>query len=137
MINSRTKGSAAEREVSKIIEEHTGIKLIRNLEQVRSGGHDLIVHNDCTGTVADNFRRLAIESKRYNVVNPADITRWWSQATYQAEMCELTPVLIYRADRRDWTAVVPLHYIRDDFFVNNELTVSMSIPVFCCIVREK
>lgn len=37
-INSRTKGATAEREFSTIIHEWSGIRLIRNLEQSRSGG---------------------------------------------------------------------------------------------------
>jgi hypothetical protein len=60
-INSRNKGSAAELEFSNIIYQWSGVRLIRNLEQSRSGGHDLIVHADAVGQVADSFRSLAIE----------------------------------------------------------------------------
>jgi Holliday junction resolvase len=138
-INSKTKGSSAERDVAKLIFDYTGIKLIRNLEQTRSGGYDLIVHPDEVGPVSDNFRRLAIESKRYRQADPVDIKGWWKQTVFQAEMAELEPILIYRADRRDWTVIAPLHYVRPDFGMSDafDLTLSMSIHVFCCIVREK
>jgi hypothetical protein len=139
-INSKTKGLSAERDVAKLIFDFTGIKLIRNLEQTRSGGHDLIVHPDEVGPVADNFRQLAIESKRYQQANPCNIKKWWEQTVEQAERASyLEPILIYRADRRDWTVIAPLHYVRPDFGVSNDisLTMAMSIPVFCCIVREK
>ncbi|MEQ1638799.1 MAG: hypothetical protein ABL903_19240 [Methylococcales bacterium] len=79
-INSRTKGAAAEREFSNLINDHAGIKLIRNLEQSRSGGHDLVVHPEESGIVADGFRTLAIECKRYSSVTPGLISLWWMQA---------------------------------------------------------
>jgi hypothetical protein len=69
-INSRNKGAGAELEFSNIIFQWAGIRLIRNLEQSRSGGHDLVVHPDEAGQVADSFRALAIEVKRYGKVTP-------------------------------------------------------------------
>jgi hypothetical protein len=70
-INSRAKGAGAELEFSSIVYQWAGIRLVRNLEQSRSGGFDLIVHSDETGQVADSFRSLAIECKRYGKVTPA------------------------------------------------------------------
>ena len=34
----RSKGSAGERELARLIDEHLGIRLVRNLEQSRRGG---------------------------------------------------------------------------------------------------
>ena len=57
---SRTKGASAERELIKLLEDHLGdivhqqnLSLQRNLEQTRSGGHDVIGLDD-----------IAIEVKR-------------------------------------------------------------------------
>ena len=43
-INSRQKGAGAEREFAGLVHDWSGVSLIRNLKQTRSGGHDLIVH---------------------------------------------------------------------------------------------
>jgi len=104
-INSRAKGAGAELEFSNIIYQWSGIRLIRNLEQSRSGGHDLIVHADEVGQVADSFRTLAIECKRYGKVTPGLIKTWWQQAREQAELNGLQPILAYRADRQDWQVI--------------------------------
>jgi hypothetical protein len=99
-INSRAKGAGAELEFSNIVYHWSGIRLIRNLEQSRSGGHDLIVHSDEVGQVADSFRSLAIECKRYSTITPGLIKTWWQQARDQAEHNRLQPILAYRADRQ-------------------------------------
>ena len=82
-INSRNKGASAELEFSNIVYQWSGIRLIRKLEQSRSGGHDLIVHADEVGQVADSFRSLAIEIKRHSKVTPGLIKTWWQQAQQQ------------------------------------------------------
>lgn len=53
-INSRNKGASAEREFSNIIYQWAGIRLIRNLEQSRSGGFDLTesLELDCTASMS-------------------------------------------------------------------------------------
>jgi hypothetical protein len=43
MINSRTKGAAAEREIFKILSDCLGVKVERNLVQTREGGADTVV----------------------------------------------------------------------------------------------
>ena len=91
-INSRAKGASSEREFCKLVYEWSGVRLIRNLEQSRSGGFDLIVHDDEVGQVADSFKTLAIECKRYSRVTPGLIKTWWTQARRQAEPNGLTPV---------------------------------------------
>lgn len=137
-INSRNKGASAEREFSNIIFQWSGIRLIRNLEQSRSGGFDLIVHPEEVGQIADSFRTLAIECKRYGKVTPGLIKTWWQQAREQAQPDRLYPVLAYRADRQDWLVIAPLHLVNPDLTesLDLECTVSMSIPALCSIVRE-
>ena len=137
-ISSRNKGASAEREFSNIIYQWAGIRLIRNLEQSRSGGFDLIVHPDELGQAADSFRTLAIECKRHCKATPGLIKAWWQQARMQADPHKLHPVLAYRADRQDWQVIVPLHLINPDLTESLELdcTASMSVPALCSIVRD-
>ena len=137
-INSRSKGAGAEIELANIIFQWCGVKLIRNLEQSRSGGHDLIVHQDETGQVADSFRTLAIECKRYGKVTPGLIRTWWQQARDQAERNRLHPVLAYRADRQDWQVITPLCLINADLSKDLSLdsTCTMSAIALCSVVRE-
>lgn len=137
-INSRTKGAAGEREFASEIHQWAGIKLIRNLEQCRAGGFDLVVHPDDQSEVADNFRALAIECKRYGKVTPGLIAAWWKQTRLQAEPDQLYPVLAYRADRTEWRVVTPLSLINPDLPRSLELdsTATMALPAFCAVVRE-
>ena len=137
-INSRAKGASAEREFSNEVYQWAGIKLIRNLEQSRSGGFDLIVHPDEVGSVSNAFRTLAIEIKRYAKPTPGLIATWWKQARQQAEPNRLHPVLAYRADRQNWQVIAPLHLINPDFDTSLELdsTATMALPAFCAVVRE-
>jgi len=136
-INSRNKGSAAELEFSSIIFNLSGIRLTRNLEQSRSGGHDLIVQADEVGQVADSFRSLAIEVKRHAKATPGLIKAWWAQAQQQAELNELTPILAYRADRQDWQVIAPLHIINGSMSINMGLdsTCSVSVQGFCRVIE--
>lgn len=137
-INSKAKGASAEREFSSEVHQWTGIKLIRNLEQSRSGGFDLIVHPDEVGAVSNAFRTLAIECKRYGKVTPGLIAAWWKQTRLQAEPDQLYPVLAYRADRTEWRVVTPLSLINPDLPRSLELdsTATMALPAFCAVVRE-
>jgi hypothetical protein len=137
-INSRGKGASSEREFCNIVYQWSGIRLIRNLEQSRSGGFDLIVHADEVGQVADSFRSLAIECKRYGKVTPGLIKTWWQQARDQAEPNRLHPVLAYRADRRDWQVIAPLYLINPDLSRNLGLdcTCTMSAIGFCSVVKK-
>jgi hypothetical protein len=43
MINSRTKGAVAEREIFNILSDCLGVKVERNLVQTREGGSDTVV----------------------------------------------------------------------------------------------
>jgi hypothetical protein len=137
-INSRAKGASSEREFSNLVYQWSGIRLIRNLEQSRSGGFDLIVHVDEVGQVADSFRTLAIECKRYSKVTPGLIKTWWQQARNQAEPNGLTPVLAYRANRCDWQVITPLHVINRTLSRNLglESTAVLSVIGFCGVLNS-
>ena len=137
-INSRAKGASSEREFCKLIYEWSGVRLIRNLEQSRSGGFDLIVHDDEVGQVADSFKTLAIECKRYSRVTPGLIKTWWTQARRQAEPNGLTPVLAYRADRQNWQVITPLCLVNATLSRNLglESTCTMSVIGFCNVIEK-
>jgi Holliday junction resolvase len=138
MIDSRVKGASAEREFAGLVRDWTGVRLIRNLEQTRSGGHDLIVHPDEIGKAADAFRKLAIECKRYQAVTEGSLQKWWAQALTQAEQSELMPILTYRANRSPWRVVVPLALINPQLSQSQQqsYTVSLSVEGFCHVVVE-
>ena len=137
-INSRAKGASSEREFSNLVYQWSGIRLIRNLEQSRSGGFDLIVHVDEVGQVADSFKTLAIECKRYSRVTPGLIKTWWTQARSQAEPNGLTPILAYRADRQDWQVIAPLYLINATMSCNLglESTAVLSVIGFCGVLNS-
>jgi hypothetical protein len=138
MINSRAKGAGAEREFAGLVRDWTGVRLIRNLEQTRSGGHDLIVHPDEAGDAADAFRKLAIECKRYQTVTEGNLQKWWAQAAVQAEQAGLIPVLGYRPNRSPWRVVVPMGIVNPALNQNNQLsyTATLSVEAFCLVVVE-
>lgn len=136
-INSRTKGASGEREFAGLIHDHLGIRLIRNLEQSRSGGHDLIVHPDEEGPVVDVLDGFALEIKRYQKATDGLLRRWWEQAEGQAGAIGKVPALAYRGNREPWRVVIPLSVmvtdIRDSGFL---YTTSMGIEGFTALVRE-
>lgn len=87
------------------------VRLVRVLDQSRSGGFDLAPASDQTGKEVDTLRRLAIECKRYSDIQQHMLTRFWEQACRQGEASGLVPVLAYRADRQPWRIVVPLNWL--------------------------
>lgn len=140
MINSRAKGAAAEREVANILNTALGSKLVRNLEQTRSGGHDLI---DNSG-VLDKY---AIEVKRYAKITESMVVGFWQQCVEQAQQVSKEPVLIYKQNYGEWRVVVRMPmltkitispcFIHDAGLVwNYAYTATMSLPAFCSIVRS-
>ena len=136
-IDSRAKGAGAERELSRLILDHLGVPLARNLEQSRSGGHDLAA----TGTdpVSLALGTFAIEVKRYATVTPALLAKFWEQAEAQARRAEKVPVLAYRADRQPWRVVLPLAHLNPETFqpwAGIDWTATLSVPAFCALIRE-
>lgn len=123
--HSRNKGAAFEREIAKMISEHLGITVKRDLEQVRESDH-----GDLTG-----LNGWSIECKRYASGNTAPHA-WWEQACRAAYTAECLPVLIYKFDRRNIVCRVPF----DAFDINNthdwKYYVEMDFPTWCYLVRE-
>jgi Holliday junction resolvase len=137
-INSREKGAAAEREFARLMFDHLGVSLVRNLEQSRRGGHDLTAPGaDPVSLALDAY---TIECKRYRAITPAMLAGFWRQAEAQAAQIDKVPALAYREDRREWRVVVPLSLLCGAFqvgWIGREWTAEISVPAFCCLIREE
>ncbi|MCU7836140.1 MAG: hypothetical protein KZQ83_12940 [gamma proteobacterium symbiont of Taylorina sp.] len=119
----RNKGAAGEREVAKILNEELGIELVRNLEQTRNGGHDLI-----------GLDGWAIEIKRQEQLS---INTWWKQTVDQAERIGEKPALFYRQSRKPWMVIVDISDVNSNNFpVKNRHSIQMDVQCFCQLVRE-
>jgi len=99
MVNSRAKGSSAEREVAAILFNELGLTFKRDLEQYRSADRgDLLC--------ADMDFPAVIEVKRFAKgvqARPA----WWDQVCKAARAADTWPLLVYRYDRQDWRWRMP------------------------------
>lgn len=138
MANSRNKGAAGEREFANAIHEELGVSLIRNLEQSRSGGHDLIIQSECK--VSGRLTRFAIEVKRYRQTTDGLISEWWHQTIEQAERADKTPLLAFRGDRQQWRIVIPLREVSNhlpDKYPDIHFTAWLSVQAFGAIIREQ
>ena len=129
-INSRAKGAAGEREFIKEISGYLGEEAVaplkRNLEQTRTGGHDIV-----------GLDGWAIEIKRYRVIKEGDIKRFWEQAVEQAKRVGCVPALAYREDFKSWRVRVPLSYLRKEMNWEGETwTAEISLEAFATFVRE-
>jgi Holliday junction resolvase len=138
-MNSREKGASAERELARLIHDHLGVRVVRNLEQSRRGGHDLIPDPEESGPVVSWLARYAIEVKRHAKVSPHLLKGWWGQTCVQAERVGLLPCLCYRLDRADWRVVLPLVAVWEDLPRADgvDWTVELSVPGFAALVREE
>lgn len=127
LINGRAKGAAAERELIKRLVEWLGpVELSRNLEQTRSGGHDI-----------NGLDHFAIEVKRYSKAGDADLQKWWAQSVRQAIEVNKHPVLAYKLNHREWRVRIPMPVVRPDLGdLDSEWAVDMTVQAFAAIVRE-
>ena len=132
MVDSRRKGASAEREVAGLIALHIGVKLKRNLEQTRGGGHDLVEDGE------DQNWPIALEIKNYAEARPGQISQWWEQTTRQAAIAKQIPVLWYK-DRRRWLVKLPGYVVMPDvpWGVLEAYTITVTPEMFYSIYREK
>lgn len=124
---SRSKGARGERELRRLLEAELGGAIVRNLEQTRSGGHDLL-----------GVDGWAVEVKRYRRVTRALVATWWAQACEQAERAGLRPVVLYREDRGEWLAVVHLADLHPGMerWPGFEWCAVLTLPAWCAVVRD-
>lgn len=89
----RTKGAAGEREICDLIFQNLGIQVHRNLSQTRDGGADI------------KLNPYSFEVKRRAAIG--NLYEWMEQAGNGCELGE-RPIVVCRADRKEWLAVLPI-----------------------------
>lgn len=122
-INVRTKGHGGEREVCRAIADALGVKMERNVDQVRDGGADII-----------SLKPFAIEVKRQQQLS---IKRWLAQAQKQTTRENPIPVLWFRQDRQKWRVMVPVDWlVRKKFRATSEwMEISPEYFISCARVE--
>jgi len=118
--SQRRKGAAAERELAKILADELGERVCRNLEQVRSGGCDLL-----------GLAPFAIEVKRCETLA---LPAWWRQACEQSQGA--VPVLAYRRSRQPWRFRLPLPYVQAGDWGALDPVCEVDLFGFCWLARE-
>lgn len=99
LINPRTKGANGEREFCEWLQYNLGLehKPERNLEQVRHGGHDVMIGN------------LMFEVKRCEKLKKK---AWWMQVIKASErIAGSIPVVAYRMNRKPWVFLISAKYL--------------------------
>lgn len=130
-INSRPKGAAFERHICKLLNDllkqkgHEPI-VKRNLEQYQTKG------------MADlYFKNFAIECKRYKERKDNwPISKWWTQ-TIEAAGDKYIPILIYKYDRQEIKAVLPLSILNNELENDPQRICVTSLRHFLQIAEAK
>lgn len=119
----RRKGANGERELARLLREHLGANVARNLEQTRQGGADLL-----------GLPGWAVEVKR---ANRPRLLEWWLQTCQQAEVTGQRPALFYRLDRHPWRVVIALRHVAAGFdHAPLSLRLETDVEVFAALARE-
>ena len=99
-INSRTKGASGEREFASWLQRVLSLTEtpLRNLEQVRSGGADIV-----------DVPPFIFEVKRCEQL---DLRKWWMQVTKaQGQDHHLERVVVFRQNRKPWKGLISANHI--------------------------
>ena len=130
MVNSRSKGSAFERQVAKLLEAELGIAFKRDLEQYRAGDHGDLIADD------PDFP-FVIECKRY-AQGTGCRPNWWAQANAAANAVGKLPCVVYKYDRRDIRCVVSFTALYEAFGseCESEHHAELTLEALCYISRE-
>lgn len=99
-INSRAKGARGEREFCEWLRNTLDLDFTpqRNLEQVRSGGSDIL-----------DVYPFVFEVKR---VEKLQLKKWWLQVKAACRHDEnLIPIVAYRQNGKKWSFLIPAVYI--------------------------
>lgn len=122
----KRKGRSGEQELVRLLRDHLGVSMERNLQQTRDGGHDL-----------NGLDALSIECKR--AAKPI-LSSWWTQTIDQAKRAGRIPILAYRLDRKPWAFVVALSDLLDDCkdqARDLNLTATLTTESFCSIAKKR
>lgn len=122
---SRNKGAAGEREFFRLVEEHLGVKLRRNLSQYQESGEG---DAELAGFHLEIKRGKAYEK------------RWWKQAVQEANYGQ-PMALCFRLDRKQWRVKLAgsdfIAEIDGLWGYEEEATIEMGLEAFFQIVRER
>ena len=122
---ARLKGHNFERTIVNKLKDELGVECKRVLDQYREGNlGDIIL---------DPF---VIECKRY-ASKPDAPKAWWDQAWQAGQHMNLTPVLVWKFDRRPIQAMVPLSLLADNYPHNKSYTAQVSWENLVMILREE
>ncbi len=121
---SRNKGAAFEREVARMIHEHLGIDVRRNLTQYQEKGHGDLV----------GWPGVLIECKRHAATTRAQVEAWWQETLQAAEQAKAHPVLIYKTDRHPIRVVLRASDLMET--ITTAWAVEMAFAAFCEAARE-
>lgn len=97
MVNIRTKGQRAERELCAMFNEAFGLDCVRNLMQTMVGGDDL--------TSVPHF---SVECKNHE--KPA-VATWYAQAHKSSQRGSKIPVVCWKVKRKGWKILIALEHI--------------------------
>lgn len=99
-INSRSKGARGEMEFAEWLFKKGLVMKIpnRNLEQVRSGGIDII----------PDEHPFAYEVKRVEKFTDTTLDKWWFKAVLDAKKEGREPVVAFRTNKGNWSFLVSL-----------------------------
>lgn len=137
MVNSRSKGSAYERDVRKRLELELGLKFERVLAQWREAElPDLVCEDDAFPFV--------IECKRYRTGSTFASPSHWDQCVAAAKKAGKLPALVYKFDRLPERWRVPIEAMAMlATFERQEgdgydwgYCVEMEFREFCMVARE-
>ena len=130
MVNSRNKGSTFERDVSKMLFDHTGFTFERDLNQYRQSDlGDLICH--------DKSWPFVLECKRYANGNHAQAA-WIAQATRAAWFAGKYPAVIYKYDRQQIRVSIPFDALAEALggACSEPENADLTFSGFCYCARE-
>ena len=98
-INARSKGASGERELARWLKDNLRLNDLpqRNLEQVRSGGSDII-----------DVYPFFFECKR---VENLDLLSWWIQVKHETKKSGAIPVVAFRQNHKTWEFLISAEYI--------------------------
>lgn len=82
-------------------------KAERGAQQAAALLRDLTGHQVERGAGADLIGLWFIKVARVKTCRPAMLERWWADAVQQAQLAGRVPLLLVRADRRQWSAIWP------------------------------
>lgn len=127
-INSRSKGQRGEREAAFLLSclLGPGIVVSRRIQNQKND-YDLIGLEQFGFAPEVKFVKEATEALK---------AEWWEQACRQAYIHKLTPVVIFKANRRRWRAVLPASlFLGGDGWEGLEWTMEMSLEAFAAVAR--